>query len=99
MKNINNADFVINDGVLTKYVGNGGDVVIPDGVTSIGAKAFYECSEVTSITFPNTVTDIGDYAFYRCTSITNLVIPSSVKRIGDYAFAECTSLQTVKMGG
>lgn len=34
-------DFVIQNGVLTEYYGDGGNVVIPNGVTSIGSKAFY----------------------------------------------------------
>ena len=35
-------------------------------VTSIGNKAFYGCSGLTSITIPNSVTSIGDDAFYYC---------------------------------
>lgn len=31
----NASDFVINNGILTKYVGTGGDVMIPEGVTEI----------------------------------------------------------------
>ena len=34
-------DFVIQNGVLTEYYGDGGNVVIPNGVTAIGSKAFY----------------------------------------------------------
>lgn len=33
-------DFEIKDGVLNKYVGDGGEVVIPEGVTSIGEGCF-----------------------------------------------------------
>ena len=40
MSNIN--DFVIENGVLEKYTGPGGDVVIPEGVTSIGDSAFWD---------------------------------------------------------
>ncbi|MBR2799787.1 MAG: hypothetical protein IKE04_02705 [Oscillospiraceae bacterium] len=39
------SDFEINEqGCLTKYTGNGGDVVIPEGVTSIGDRALREAS-------------------------------------------------------
>ncbi len=36
----NMQDFVIKEGVLDKYKGPGGDVVIPEGVTEIGNRAF-----------------------------------------------------------
>jgi len=39
-------DFVIKDGVLEKYQGSGGAVVIPDSVTSIGVRAFEGCSSL-----------------------------------------------------
>ena len=41
-----------------------GAIVIPDGVTHIGAHSFRECPFITSITIPDSVTSIGDYAFY-----------------------------------
>lgn len=40
-----NKDFIIEDGVLTQYTGNQKDVVIPNGVISIGANAFSCSSE------------------------------------------------------
>jgi hypothetical protein len=56
-------DFVIENGVLRKYIGEGGDVVIPDGVTDIGYEAFNNCRTITSITMPDSVTEIWKYAF------------------------------------
>ena len=44
-----NCDFEIRDGVLEYYTGAGGDVVIPDGVTSISYYAFKNCTSLTSI--------------------------------------------------
>ncbi len=41
----NESDYVIEKGVLKKYVGPGGDVVVPEGVTGIGEKAFVEPGE------------------------------------------------------
>ena len=79
-----------------------GDVVIPETVlyegneyhvTSIGGRAFNECS-LTSITIPNSVTSIGGSAFERC-SLTSITIPNSVTTIGQYAFDGCYALKFV----
>ena len=96
MSNLN--DFVIEDSVLKKYVGPGGDAVIPDGVTSICNFAFGWCKSLTSVTIPNSVTRIGDSAFYGCSSLTSVVIPDSVTSIGGSAFAACSSLTSVTIG-
>ena len=93
MSNIN--DFVIENGVLKKYKGPGGDVVIPDSVTSIAGSAFAGCSSLTSVTIPDGVTSIGYKAFYDCSSLAGIVIPESVTSIGDSAFSRCSSLTSV----
>lgn len=84
----NASDFIIEDGVLTEYVGPGGDVVIPEGVTSIGDSAFHWCSRLTSVVIPDSVTSIGWKAFFRC-YLPNMTIPSSVVCIREGAFKEC----------
>ncbi len=71
------------------------DLKIPDGVTSIGQYAFYDCTGLTSVTIPNSVTSIGDLAFKGCSSLTSVTIPNSVTSIGYRAFAECTGLTSV----
>ena len=70
-------------------------VVIEDGVTSIGAYAFYECSSLTSITIPDGVTSIGISAFRNCSSLTSITIPDSVTSIGNSAFYYCKSLTNI----
>ena len=46
------------------------ELVIPDGVTSIGGSAFRMCYGLTSVTIPNSVTSIGSYAFVGCSGLT-----------------------------
>ena len=64
------------------------DLVIPDGVTSIGYQAFYNCTGLTSVTIGNSVTSIARRAFSGCSGLTDiychikepLIIDSSVFR-------------------
>jgi hypothetical protein len=81
----NNGDFVIKNGVLTEYTGFDDDVVIPDGVKSIGNSTFYE-NDMTSVTIPDSVKSIGKYAFKECESLSKVTIPKSVTSIGSGAF-------------
>ncbi|MBO7304349.1 MAG: leucine-rich repeat domain-containing protein [Clostridia bacterium] len=87
------------------------ELIIPDGVTSISAYAFYTCSSLTSVTIPDSVTSIGSSAFYNC-PITKATIPAlaisyiknsslkevvitSGKSITDSAFSSCSKLTRV----
>ena len=71
------------------------NVVIEDGVTTIGDYAFQYCKSLTSVTIPDSVTSIGAHAFENCTSLTSVTIGDSVTSIGNYAFWECESLTAV----
>ena len=88
---------------VTSYDGRDNTIVIPrfwNGytVTSIGERAFYGCTLITSIVISNSVTSIGDRAFFYCASLTSIVIPDSVTSIGSYAFYNCTSLTSITIG-
>ncbi len=100
--------YSLDDNTLTAsiigYVGTGGDISIPatvaDGVnsytvTSIGNRAFEECSNLTGVTIPSSVTSIGQYAFFRCSSLSDVMIPDSVISIGDRAFERCSGLTSI----
>ena len=66
----NQNDFEIENGVLTRYKGSGGDVVIPDGVTEIGSNAFKNCFTVTSVTIPESIR-IRNGAFKGCKGLAD----------------------------
>ncbi len=71
------------------------EYIIPNGVTSIGYKAFYYCRNLISVTLPDGVTDIGDLAFCYCRNLTSVTLPKSVINIGESAFCSCGSLTSV----
>ena len=56
------------------------EIIIPNYVTSIGKRAFYGCSGLTSVTIPNGVTSIGGGAFYNCSGIESLVVAAGNKK-------------------
>ena len=77
-----------------------GDIEIPKAlggmpVVGIGADAFFECFELTSVTIPKGVEAIGEESFCGCSGLISVAIPSSVTSIGRYAFEGCTGLTTV----
>ena len=86
--------------IITGYTGPGGALTIPDTITSlpvigIGGYAFYNVSNVTSVTISTNVTSIGDYAFESCSSLTNVSIPKSVTTIGAGAFESSDRLEEI----
>ena len=95
------------DGAMKNYNMNGApwdderanvkQVIIENGVTSIGDCAFYKCNKVTDVTIPNSVTQIGHSVFTSCKKITNITIPNGVTSIGEGAFSNCTGLTSVTL--
>ncbi len=72
MSNAN--DFVIENGVLKKYVGPGDEVVIPEGVESIDDMVFGFTSTITSVVIPACVQAIGNSSFVDCSALTRVEI-------------------------
>ncbi len=83
--------------VLIKYHEKEGitEVVIPDGVTKIGGKAFMDCINLTSIIMPNSVMEVGEYSFVWCKGLKNITIPNSVTKVGEGTFNHCTNLASI----
>lgn len=75
----------ISKNVVTKYLGEEKDVIIPEGVTRIGTRAF-SMTYVSSIVLPSTLERIDKEAFAFNESIESLIIPANVKEIDVSAF-------------
>jgi hypothetical protein len=73
-----------------------GDLIIPDGVTSIGDFAFYHCDGLTSITIPEKVTSIGQEAFKSCSKITTMTVKSATMApYSNSLLSNCTALAAI----
>lgn len=85
-------EFVIEDGVLVKYKGKGGDIVIPEGVTTIGKEAFRGKKKITGVVVPEGVREIGNFAFCDCIKLERVQLPQSLEMVRMGAFVECRNL-------
>lgn len=72
-------------------------IKIPSTVTTIGNRAFADCSSMTWITIPESVTTIGISALSNCEKITKVTIPSKVTTISNSLFSGCQSLKTISL--
>ena len=77
------------------YISQVKKVIIQKGVTSIGAWAFFECKNLTSVSIPTTVTSIRSGAFCHCSKLEEITIPGSVTKIENYVFDYCSSLKDI----
>ena len=75
--------------VLYEYKGNmpeNTELIIPKGIVSITAQAFFNRSNLVSIVIPDGVTSIGSNAFDFCSNLKNISIPESIISIGSLTF-------------
>ena len=74
--NYSDKDFIrnaqIENGALIAYKGTAKEIVIPDFITRIENRAFFNCTSLTSINIPISVTSIGELPFLLCDSIKTI---------------------------
>lgn len=70
-------------------------VIIDEGVTSIGKRAFKNCSNLTIISYPNSLKSLGDECFAGCYNLYVIVLHDGLEHIGQKAFSGCWNIETV----
>lgn len=81
--------------VSNTYQDGKGVIVFDDDVKFIGALAFKNNCNLTSISLPWCVTVIHKDSFNGCTSLSSITIPWGVTDIGERAFYNCTGLTNI----
>ena len=74
------------------------NLMIPDGVTSIGQYAFMGCKGLTTLTIPNSVTNIANYAFFNCSGLSSVSIGNGMKVIRKESFGSLSKLTSISFG-
>ena len=85
------ADYALRECVSLKTLN------LPAYVTEIGARAFYGCVSLETITIAegSKLASIGDGAFMNCGALKGIELPGSVQTVGVGAFLECSALASV----
>lgn len=81
---------------IDRYVGKGGDIVLPKGCYA-GDNSFYKCKSITSLVFPEEYY-VGDLAFSHCENLKKVVFEDNAT-IDLEAFSGCTKLKTAEIKG
>ncbi len=70
-------------------------VIINEGVTSIGAYAFWGFGNIESVILPDSLTTMENSVFRECSSLKSIVIPDGIESLYNDVFHSCKSLESV----
>lgn len=100
MNGVMMGDFLYYDTTYTTilaYLGNAGIVTVPDGVTTIGASAFEDNTNLYKVELPESVNIIENDAFSGCTNLLMVTMPDTMESIGNYVFYGCRNLTSISL--
>ena len=89
VKSISKQAFYGSDTIVTADLGS---------VTSVGVKAFANCTKLKSVSVGDSLKTISAYGFYRCVRLVDIDLESSAKTmnaIGSFAFYKCEKLAAI----
>ncbi len=91
------------DGIPVTAIGNNAflgnealkRITLPEGIKSVEAYAFDDCTSLIEISLPSSVELINFNAFSDCESLVEIRFPASLKTVKKGAFKNCASLERV----
>lgn len=85
-------NFFISGTTLIQYRGNEERVVVPEGITVIGEKAFAGNEAVGKVVLPDSIKEIREEAFADCLLLQTINLDEGLEHIGQSAFENCLKL-------
>ena len=89
--------FIVENGVLVKYIGRDKNVTVPNGINKIGDSAFYHCNVIESVVIPSNVKSLGNEVFKDCANLKSVQISDGIKEIPYGTFYNCSKLEKVNI--
>lgn len=86
MPDFNGGGASYSDAPWSQHSLNISNLVIEEGITTIGKYAFYKCSGLKRVTIPDSVTSIGYESFYDCQQLESVQLGNGLVSIGYGAF-------------
>lgn len=72
-------------------------ITLPETLTTLGERLFYDCRSLKEIKIPELVTVIPEDCFYNCSSLVSVTLPDGITNIEGYAFSGCSGLTNIKL--
>ena len=93
---IDSNGFRISQGyLLTEYIGDEENIIIPENVTKINDRAFRGCKKIKSIVIPGTVKEIGIGAFWGCKNLEEVTLEEGIEILRGWIFQDCLKLNEI----
>ena len=70
-------------------------IIVSDGITRIGVRAFVNCSTAEEICLPDSVTSLGENSFMNCRALKSLRLPAGITDFDPALVIDCSSLVSV----
>ncbi len=72
-------------------------IKIPNTVTELGEKAFFNCDKLTEVILPSSLKELKSNTFGNCYKLKRVIMPETIEQIADRTFMQCNSLENIKL--
>ena len=72
------------------------EIVVPEGVTTVGEHCFENCTSLTSVSLPTTLKVLENHLFNNCNKLESFVFQPTMETVEEHCFDQCLSLKNLR---